>query len=63
MNVVVPSGVTIGDNSVVAANTVLRRDVPPNSLVYQNPELIVRSGYTTGLQHAQKTANGGGASS
>jgi acetyltransferase-like isoleucine patch superfamily enzyme len=30
-------GVTIGQNSVVAAGSVVRRDVPPNSLVVGNP--------------------------
>jgi len=36
-------GVTIGENSVVAAGSVVARDVPPNSLVGGNPARIIRS--------------------
>ena len=36
-------GVTIGDNSVVAAATVVTSDVPPDSLVAGNPARIIRS--------------------
>jgi acetyltransferase-like isoleucine patch superfamily enzyme len=36
-------GVTIGENSVVAAGSVVTRDVPPNSLVGGNPARIIRS--------------------
>lgn len=34
---IVMKGVTIGDSSIVGAGSVVRRDVPPNSLVYGNP--------------------------
>ena len=36
-------GVTIGENSVVAAASVVTRDVPPNTLVGGNPARIIRS--------------------
>ena len=35
-------GVTIGDNSVVAAGSVVTKDVPPNTLVGGNPARILR---------------------
>ena len=40
---IVIGGVTVGENSVVAAGSVVTRDVPPNSLVGGNPARIVRS--------------------
>lgn len=36
-------GVTVGENSVVAAGSVVTRDVPPNSLVGGNPARVVRA--------------------
>jgi len=36
-------GVTIGENSVVAAGSVVTRDVAPNTLVGGNPAKIIRS--------------------
>ena len=36
-------GVTVGENSVVAAGSVVTRDVPANSLVGGNPANIIRS--------------------
>lgn len=36
-------GVTVGENSVVAAGSVVTRDVPPNSLVGGNPARVIRS--------------------
>lgn len=35
-------GVTVGENSVVAAGSVVTRDVPPNSLVGGNPARVIR---------------------
>ncbi|HID89106.1 MAG TPA: hypothetical protein EYP52_05260 [Anaerolineae bacterium] len=34
---IIMKGVTIGENSIIGAGSVVRRDVPPNSLVYGNP--------------------------
>jgi acetyltransferase-like isoleucine patch superfamily enzyme len=36
-------GVTVGENSVVAAGSVVTRTVPPNTLVGGNPARIIRS--------------------
>jgi acetyltransferase-like isoleucine patch superfamily enzyme len=36
-------GVTVGENSVVAAGSVVTRDVPPDTLVAGNPARVVRS--------------------
>jgi acetyltransferase-like isoleucine patch superfamily enzyme len=36
-------GVTVGENSVVAAGSVVTKDVPPNSLVGGNPAKVIRS--------------------
>lgn len=40
---IILKGVTIGDNSVVAAGSVVTRDVPPNAVVAGNPARIVKS--------------------
>jgi len=53
MNVVIPKGVTIGENAVIGANTVVRRDIPDNCLVYQNPEMKIRYDTTVGLQNLE----------
>lgn len=36
-------GVTIGENAVVAAGSIVTRDVPPNTLVGGNPARVIRS--------------------
>ncbi|HYQ18011.1 MAG TPA: sugar O-acetyltransferase [Polyangiaceae bacterium] len=41
--VTIIGGVTVGENSVVAAGSVVTKDVPPNTLVGGNPARIIRS--------------------
>jgi acetyltransferase-like isoleucine patch superfamily enzyme len=43
MNAVILKGVTIGDNSVVAAGAVVTRSVPANTIVAGNPAVTVKS--------------------
>jgi acetyltransferase-like isoleucine patch superfamily enzyme len=56
-SIVLP-GVTIGDGSVVAAGSVVTKDIPPNSLVAGNPAKVLRQGIKVGtygrLQGAQE---------
>jgi len=40
--VIILKGVTIGTGSVIGAGTVVTHDIPPNSLVYGNRELVIR---------------------
>ncbi len=41
-------GVTIGDNCVVAAASVVMKDVPSNSIVSGNPGRVIETGVMTG---------------
>lgn len=41
--VTIIGGVTVGENSVVAAGSVVTKDVPPNTLVGGNPARLIRS--------------------
>lgn len=41
--VTIIGGVTVGENSVVAAGSVVTRDVPPDTLVGGNPARVIRS--------------------
>jgi acetyltransferase-like isoleucine patch superfamily enzyme len=40
---IVIGGVKVGENSVVAAGSVVTKDVPPNTLVAGNPARVIRS--------------------
>jgi acetyltransferase-like isoleucine patch superfamily enzyme len=41
-NVVVTSGVTIGERSVIGANSVVSRDIPPHSVAVGAPARVIR---------------------
>jgi acetyltransferase-like isoleucine patch superfamily enzyme len=43
MNAVILKGVTIGENCVVAAGSVVTKSVPPNTVVAGNPAIIVKT--------------------
>lgn len=43
MGAVILKGVTIGENSVVAAGAIVSKDVPPNSVVAGNPAQVVKT--------------------
>jgi acetyltransferase-like isoleucine patch superfamily enzyme len=36
-------GVTVGDNAIIAANAVVTKDVPPNTIVAGNPAKVVKT--------------------
>lgn len=40
---IIIGGVTVGENSVVAAGSVVTKDVPANTLVGGNPARVIRS--------------------
>lgn len=42
MDCLILKGVTIGENSIIAARTVITKDVPPNVLVGGNPVRIIK---------------------
>jgi acetyltransferase-like isoleucine patch superfamily enzyme len=42
MNAIILKGVTIGDNSVVAAGAVVTKSVPPNVVVAGNPAVVTK---------------------
>lgn len=44
-NVVVFGGVTIGENSVIGAGSIVTKDVPPNVVAFGNPCRVIRSVY------------------
>jgi acetyltransferase-like isoleucine patch superfamily enzyme len=39
---IIIGGVTVGENSVVAAGSVVTKDIPPNTLVGGNPAKVIR---------------------
>lgn len=43
MNAIILKGVTIGENSVVAAGAVVTRSVPANSVMAGNPAVLVKN--------------------
>jgi len=42
MNATILKGVTIGENSVVAAGAIVTKSVPANAIVAGNPAVVVR---------------------
>ncbi len=40
-------GLTVGDHSIVAAGSVVTKDVPPHSIVAGNPARVIRTGIMT----------------
>jgi acetyltransferase-like isoleucine patch superfamily enzyme len=42
MNAVILKGVTVGENSVVAAGSVVTKSVEPNTVVAGNPAVVVK---------------------
>src|SRR5580704_18648655 len=40
---IIVGGVTVGENSVVAAGSVVTKDIPPNTLAAGNPAKVIRS--------------------
>lgn len=51
MNVIIPSGIKIGNNSIVSAGAIIRENIPSNTLVYSKQELVKKDGYSTGFEH------------
>jgi len=49
MNCLIPRGINVGDNSVISCGTVVRKDIPPECLAYQNTELRLRVGISAPL--------------
>jgi acetyltransferase-like isoleucine patch superfamily enzyme len=43
MNAIILKGVTIGENSVVAAGAVVTKSVPPNVVVAGNPAVVIKT--------------------
>lgn len=50
MNVTIPRGVNIGPNSLLGANTVIRRNIPNDTLIYTDNILRTKHGFSAGLQ-------------
>jgi acetyltransferase-like isoleucine patch superfamily enzyme len=40
---IIIGGVTVGENAVIAAGSVVTKDIPPNTLAGGNPAKVIRS--------------------
>ena len=49
MNVTIPRGVSIGENSIVSAHSIVRENISSNSLIYPDIKLKVKEGFSTGF--------------
>ena len=49
VNVTIPKGITIGKNSIIGASTTIRKDIPPNHLVYAEQNIKLRDDTTFGF--------------
>ena len=47
MNVVVPRGVTIGDNALISCGVIVREDLPAESLIYVDQQIKIKKGIMT----------------
>lgn len=50
MNVTIPTGVEIGKNCLIGANSVIRKNIPKDTFVYSTSELRSKNGISAGLQ-------------
>lgn len=41
-NAIILPGVTVGENSVIAAGAVVTKDVPPNTVVGGTPAMVIK---------------------
>lgn len=57
INVTICPGVTIGENSIIAAGSVVTKDVPPNVIVGGNPARVLKS--IEGYQNLESEQNKG----
>lgn len=47
-------GITVGDNVVIGANSLLNKDIPSNSLAAGNPAVILKSDFPKALNDSEK---------
>jgi serine acetyltransferase len=45
---IIMPGITVGDDCIIAAGSVVMRDVPPGSIVFGNPGRVIENGIVTG---------------
>ena len=44
MNVLIPRGTIIGNNSILSAGTIIRTEIPEKCLVYHKQDLVMKDG-------------------